>query len=72
MSKVSFNKPALTYQQQVAQLLQRGLIIDNVERVSHLLESISYYRLSGYWYPLLAADKSNHIFKEGANFNKCV
>ncbi len=68
MSKISFNKPALTYQQQLNQLLKRGLIIDNVERVSHLLESISYYRLSGYWYPLLA-DKSNHIFKEGANFN---
>ncbi len=68
MSKISFNKPALTYQQQLTQLLKRGLIIDNDERVLHLLESISYYRLSGYWYPLLA-DKNNHIFKEGANFN---
>jgi len=68
MSKVSFNKPALTYQEQIEQLSNRGLIIDNVERATHLLESISYYRLSGYWYPLLA-DKKAHIFKEGAHFN---
>jgi abortive infection bacteriophage resistance protein len=33
----------------------------------HLLENISYYRFSGYWYPLLA-DKQNHIFKPGADF----
>jgi len=33
----------------------------------HLLENISYYRFSGYWYPLLA-DKENHIFKSDATF----
>ncbi|MDR1181814.1 MAG: Abi family protein [Bacteroidales bacterium] len=33
----------------------------------HLLENINYYRFSGYWYPLLA-DKQNHIFKQGADF----
>jgi abortive infection bacteriophage resistance protein len=33
----------------------------------HLLENISYYRFSGYWYPLLA-DKQNHIFKPNADF----
>ena len=33
----------------------------------HLLERIGYYRLSGYWYPLLA-DKQNHVFKPDANF----
>lgn len=33
----------------------------------HLLEKIGYYRLSGYWYPLLA-DKEKHIFKSDAKF----
>ena len=33
----------------------------------HLLENISYYRLSGYWYPLLA-NKKNHTFKTDATF----
>lgn len=33
----------------------------------HLLENISYYRFSGYWYPLLA-DKQSHVFKPDADF----
>ena len=68
MSLVPFNKPAFSYQQQLNQLLERGLQIPNLEKATHLLESISYYRLSGYWYPLLA-DKENHIFKETASFD---
>nr|WP_262894291.1 Abi family protein [Bacteroides cellulosilyticus] len=31
------------------------------------MQNISYYRLSGYWHPLLA-DKQNHIFKSGSTF----
>jgi abortive infection bacteriophage resistance protein len=68
MSLVPFNKPPFTYQQQINQLQERGLQIPNIEKAIHLLESISYYRLSGYWYPLLA-DKENHIFKETASFD---
>lgn len=68
MSKIQFTKPALSYQEQIEQLSDRGLIIDNKDKATHLLESISYYRLSGYWYPLLL-DKRNHLFKPGANFN---
>ena len=68
MSLVPFNKPPFTYQQQLNQLQERGLQIPNIEKATHLLESISYYRLSGYWYPLLA-DKENHIFKETASFD---
>ncbi|MBJ7882089.1 Abi family protein [Gelidibacter salicanalis] len=67
MSLSSYNKPALTYSQQISQLQDRGLIITNIPRAHHLLESISYYRLSGYWYPMLI-DKSNHFFKEGSTF----
>lgn len=67
MSKIPFNKPALTYSQQLELLKDRGITIDNEEKTLHLLESISYYRLSGYWYPLLQ-DKKNHIFKPQANF----
>lgn len=68
MSKIPFNKPPLTYSQQLQLLKDRGLTIDNEERTLHLLESISYYRLSGYWYPLLQ-DKKNHIFKANTNFD---
>lgn len=68
MSLVPFNKPSFSYLQQLEQLQERGLQIPNIEKATHLLESISYYRLSGYWYPLLA-DKENHTFKESATFD---
>lgn len=67
MSKVPYNKPALTYADQLKQVKSRGLIIENENEFLHLLELKSYYRLSGYWYPLLA-DKQNHVFKPGATF----
>lgn len=67
MARIPYNKPALTYAQQIAQLQARGLEITNIPRAHHLLESISYYRLSGYWYPMLL-DKSNHVFKPNSTF----
>ena len=67
--KVPFNKIALSYEQQLQQLKDRGLIVDNDVKALHLLESISYYRLSGYWFPLLA-DKQNHLFKKDASLDK--
>ncbi|GHT26721.1 CAAX amino protease [Bacteroidia bacterium] len=36
-------------------------------KASHLLQNVSYYRFSGYWYPFLA-DKQTHIFKPDTNF----
>lgn len=69
MSKIPFNKPPLTYSQQLQKLKERGLIINNEKKTLHILESVSYYRLSGYWYPLLQ-DKQNHVFKKDATFEK--
>ena len=68
MSKVPYTKPVLTYTDQLNQLKARGLKVENDQKAFHLLEIISYYRLSGYWYPLLA-DKKNHQFKPDATFN---
>jgi abortive infection bacteriophage resistance protein len=67
MTKISYSKPSLTYSNQLQQLIDRGLIVENVGKALHLLESVSYYRISGYWYPLLA-DKQLHTFKEGSTF----
>ena len=67
MSKKTYSKPALTYLDQINLLEKRGLQIQNKPKAEHLLKNISYYRLSGYWYPLLA-DKKNHIFKPNASF----
>ncbi|MCK4921256.1 MAG: hypothetical protein KAS71_09430, partial [Bacteroidales bacterium] len=43
-----------------------GLIISDESAFLEIIEKKSYYRLSGYWYPLLE-DKPNHIFKSDAN-----
>ncbi len=55
------------YADQLQLLQQRGLVVENEPKAIHLLEVISYYRLSGYWYPMLA-DKQNHQFKFGSSF----
>lgn len=68
MSKVPYTKLALTYAAQLQQLKDRGLLVPNQAKALHLLEAVSYYRLSGYWYPLLA-DKEKHIFKANASFS---
>jgi abortive infection bacteriophage resistance protein len=68
MSEDYYKKPALSYAEQLVLLKQRGLQIDNESKALHLLENISYYRLSGYWYPMLTFPKSNHLFKKGSTF----
>jgi len=67
MSKTVYSKPFLTYPAQLALLKSRGMSFNDEKKALHLLERIGYYRLSGYWYPLLA-DKQNHVFKPDANF----
>jgi len=67
MNKVPYTKQALTYAAQLEQLKDRGLIFANEPKALHLLEVISYYRLSGYWYPMLI-DKQNHKFKPNSSF----
>lgn len=48
---VPYTKPHLTLDAQVQLLLSRGMIIPDESRAIHVLGSIGYYRLSGYWYP---------------------
>ena len=67
MSKVSYSKVFLAHQAQIALLKSRGMKFADENKALHLLENISYYRFSGYWYPLLA-NKQNHVFKSDACF----
>ena len=67
MPKVAYSKTFIQHEAQIALLKARGLQFADENKTSHLLKNISYYRFSGYWYPLLA-DKQQHIFKSDANF----
>ncbi|MDO8954417.1 MAG: Abi family protein [Gammaproteobacteria bacterium] len=46
-----YTKPALSFDQQSDQLIIRGMVFDNKTFAIKQLSSISYYRLSAYWYP---------------------
>jgi abortive infection bacteriophage resistance protein len=68
MAKSPYTKTAKTYAQQLQQLKDRGLKIHSDSKTLYLLQKLSYYRLSGYWYPLLEEPKNNHVFKPNATF----
>jgi hypothetical protein len=47
---MAYDKPWKSYQDQLDQLIQRGMIVTDRAKALHYLERIGYYRLSGYWY----------------------
>lgn len=66
-----FNKPAITIEQQIELLQQRGLVISKLEVAKKYLSHISYYRLGEYWY-VMQNDKENHIFKPNSKFEDVI
>lgn len=62
-----------SYQEQIAILQSRGMIIDDEREAENCLKRIGYYRLSGYWYPFRQYDDVNKkaldTFKEGTKFS---
>ena len=58
---MQYVKLALTYEQQATQLMNRGLVCEADELIARL-KSVSYFRLSGYWFPFRQDDDS---FVEG-------
>jgi abortive infection bacteriophage resistance protein len=53
MLKINYSKLFLSCPAQIALLKTRGMQFTDEAKAKHLLENISYYRFSGYWYPLL-------------------
>ena len=68
MHKTHYTKSLISFAEQIALLKKRGLLFSDEAKALHLLQNISYYRLSGYWHPLLA-DKQKHVFKTGSTFD---
>lgn len=68
----TYTKPALTYEQQIGLLQNRGLVIDNVDRAKRHLSNVSYYRLSAYMLPfkVMQADgTTTDTFVEGTTWD---
>lgn len=52
---MKYTKPPLTYEKQSQLLISRGLVCCEQELIEKL-KAVSYYRLSGYWYPFRNPD----------------
>lgn len=69
-----YAKPAITFEQQADQLLTRGMTGDRSIMIRRFAQ-VSYYRLSGYWYPFRQADPANpdqplDDFRPATTFNE--
>lgn len=69
MTRIAYTKTIKSFDEQIDILKSRGLQFNDETQARRLLQNVSYYRMSGYWYPLLA-DKQNHVFKADASFEQ--
>ncbi|WP_440993082.1 Abi family protein [Cysteiniphilum litorale] len=65
---MEFIKPALSLEQQLDLLIERGLIVDDINRAKRYLEHIGYYRLSAYMIPYYE-NKVTHHFTKNTQFD---
>ncbi len=75
MTLVPYTKPAISFADQIIRLEQKGLNFNNKAQAEIQLASISYYRLSGYWYPFRVRDKHNNVsnlFEADTDFNQVI
>ena len=68
---VRYTNRAITTEQQIDILKERGLLIDDVERAVKALDIISYFRLAGYWRHF-ETDRFTHQVKEDSRFTDVI
>jgi len=72
----TYSKQALTFDQQLDKLKHRGMIVADDPEALHMLATVSYYRLSGYWYPMRKLSSTNgerlNDFRPGTTFSKVI
>lgn len=69
--RIRYTNQAITTEQQIDILIERGLLIDDVKQAIEVLDTISYFRLAGYW-KHFESDHTTHLFKEGCRFSDIV
>uniref|UniRef100_UPI0040478388 Abi family protein n=2 Tax=Polynucleobacter sp. TaxID=2029855 RepID=UPI0040478388 len=70
-----YKKPALSLLDQLNLLVSRGLVVDDQSEALDVLSHVSYYRLSGYAYPLRKRDQVGDVqedFIENANWSEVM
>ncbi|WP_455625945.1 Abi family protein [Parabacteroides sp.] len=64
---VRYTHQAITTERQIEILKERGLLIDDVEQAIEVLDTISYFRLAGYWRHF-EIDRTTHQFRGNSCF----
>ena len=70
-TKRPFEKPPTSYEQQAAQLQQRGMEISGLTHAEFYLQHLNYYRFSAYWLPF-ESDHTTHVFRSGTRFEEVL
>ena len=71
-NKIPFQKPYTNAEDLVKLLKSRGLTIADIDKAEKYIDSIGYYRLSAYMYPLLQTPKEQHRYKQGSSFDQVM
>lgn len=75
MTLVPYSKPPISFADQIIRLEQKGMNFNNKAQAETQLASISYYRLSGFWYPFRVRDEHNNVanlFEADTDFNHVI
>ncbi|HUI93035.1 MAG TPA: Abi family protein [Chitinivibrionales bacterium] len=67
MSLKPYDKPHLSYDDQVQLFVKRGLLVRDLKAAAEFLSRVSYYRLSAYRFPFL---QQNDLFLPGTSFEQ--
>lgn len=68
---VHYDKPVLSIQEQIDLLTERGLIFEDHVRPKKYLETVGYFRLTGYMFHLQSKD-GNHKFIKNTKFEDII
>jgi abortive infection bacteriophage resistance protein len=69
--KHPYNKPHISYDEQVDKLASRGMVIDDRDEAIRTLQHINYYRLGVYWHSY-EVDHTSHYFAPNTRFSDIV
>ena len=69
---MQYNKPFISFQDQIQRLKSRGLVFNNEPQAELCLSNISYYRLRAYTYPFQDNTDPNHPFTSEITFEEII
>lgn len=69
--KKDYPKKIISFDKQIEQLRERGMIIEDADAAKKFLRNISYFRLQGFWWEF-QIDKNNHQFKPETTFENVI